>query len=418
MDIVQSKKARRMSRKTTLSLVALSALVAAALLLFNTDSAAYLADRNSLLIDTVQRGDLHVRVRGNGVLVPKDIRWITTDVPARVERIVKRAGAKVQQGDVLMELANPQLQQQLLEAQWELQALEAETLARRVSLESDLLDQEIAVVNESLNHQRARLTLEAQEALLGQGIVAISKIDYEEVRINVAQYKQQWELEQKRLQKRQENLQAHMLANEARLSRMRKVVQRIQEQVDGLRVKASMDSIVQDMPLELGQQVSAGSNLALLARSDLFIAQLRIPEKQIKDVLIGQPVTLDTRTSQIQGKVLRIDPAVVNSSVQIDVELSGELPKEVRPELTVDGEINIATIPDTLFVRRPMYASSFSQSTVYRLDPQGQNANQQPVTFGHMSSQFIQVQAGLNEGDSIIVSDASGWAQHQQIGIN
>ncbi|GAA0344332.1 HlyD family efflux transporter periplasmic adaptor subunit [Bowmanella denitrificans] len=405
-----------MSRKTTLSLVALSALVAA-VLLFNTGSAAYLADRNSLLIDTVQRGDLHVRVRGTGVLVPKDIRWITTDVPARVERILKKAGAKVQQGDVLMELANPQLQQQLLEAQWELQALEAETQARRVSLESDLLDQEIAVVNESLNHQRALLTLEAQKTLLGQGIVAISKIDYEEVRINVAQYKQQWELEQKRLQKRQENLDAHMLANEARLSRMRKVVQRLQEQVDGLQVKASMDSIVQDMPLELGQQVSAGSNLALLARSDLFIAQLRIPEKQIKDVLIGQPVTLDTRTSHIQGKVLRIDPAVVNSSVQIDVELLGELPKEVRPELTVDGEINIATIPDTLFVRRPMYASSFSQATVYRLGPQGQNANQQPVTFGHMSSQFIQVQTGLNEGDSIIVSDASGWAQHQQIGI-
>jgi len=174
---------------------------------------------------------------------------------------------------------------------------------------------------------------------------------------------------------------------------------------------------VQEMPMELGQQVNGGTNLAMLARSDHFIAELRIPEKQIKDVMIGQKVTLDTRSSKIQGIVQRIDPAVVNNSVQIDVELLGVLPKEVRPELTVDGVIEIAIIADTLFVKRPMYANSFSQANIYLIDSEGSYANKHQVKFGHMSSQYIQIEQGLAEGENIIISDSSSWEKHQQIRI-
>jgi multidrug efflux pump subunit AcrA (membrane-fusion protein) len=418
MDIVRPNRKKKLGKKMQIIISLLIALTLIFVFLFNKSSASYLVNKDSLLIGTVERGELNISVRGSGVLVPEDIRWIAINTPGRIERILKKAGAIVKKGDLLLELSNPQLQQQLTEAQWELQALEAETQARKVSLESGLLDQEIAVINEKLNHERTLLTLNAQEELLGQGIVAVSKIDHEEVKIDVTQFKQRWNLEQKRLDKRRENLNAQIKANEARLNSMRKSVQRIQQQVDSLKVKATMDSIVQEMPMELGQQVNAGTNLALLARTDLFIAELRIPEKQIKDVIIGQKVTLDTRSSVIQGIVQRIDPAVVNSSVQIDVELLGTLPKEVRPELTVDGVIDITTIANTLFVKRPMFANSFSQSSIYLLNNEGNYADKHEVKFGHMSSQYIQVERGLVEGESIIVSDSSSWEKHQQIRIN
>ncbi|MCF2857596.1 HlyD family efflux transporter periplasmic adaptor subunit [Pseudoalteromonas sp. SMS1] len=417
MDIVRKKK-----NKTNKKAISIGALVVATfvgfLFLFNTSNASYLVDKNSLLIGTVERGDLNITVRGTGVMVPKDIRWIATNVPGRVERILKKAGAVVKKGDLLFELSNPQLQQQLAEAKWELQALESETRARRVALESELLDQEIAVMNEKLNFERSQLTLNAQKELFDQGFDAISKIDFEEVKMNVHQYEQRWTLEQQRLDKRRENLQAQIDASEARLNMMLRSVERIEQQVANLKVTATMDSIVQEMPMELGQEVNAGTNLALLARSDLYIAELRIPEKLIKDVVVGQSVLLDTRSSKIEGKVQRIDPTVVNSSVQVDIELVGDLPKEVRPELTVDGVIEINTIPNTLFVKRPMFANSFSQSNVYRIDNKGQHADMQAVRFGHMSTQYIQIEQGLNEGQRIIVSDASAWEQHKQIRIN
>jgi len=417
MDIVRTTQKSKLSKKMQLTIVLLLVVAVSLIFSFNKSSASYLANKNSLLIDTVQRGELNISVRGTGVLVPKDIRWIATNVPGRVERVLKKAGAIVKKGDLLLELSNPQLQQELTEMQWQLQALVAQTKAGKISLESDLLDQEIAVINEKLNHERALLTLEAQKKLLGQGIDVISKIAYEEVKIDVMQFKQRWDLEQKRLDKRQQNLIAQSQASEAMLTSMRNRVQRVQQQVDSLYVKATMDSIVQEMPMELGQQVNAGANLAMLARSDRFIAELSIPEKQIKDVMIGQKVTLDTRSSKIQGIVQRIDPAVINSSVHIDVELLGTLPKEVRPELTVDGVIEIATIAETLFVKRPMFANSFSQSRVYLIDGEGLSANKHEVEYGQMSSQYIQIVHGLSEGESIIVSDTSSWQQHQQIRI-
>ena len=418
MDIVRSSKRSKRSKKAQIIISLLIFVTLILVFAFNRSSASYLVNKDSLLIDTVQRGELEISVRGTGILVPKDIRWIAINVAGRVERVFNKAGAEVKKGDLLLELSNPQLQQELTQARWELQALEAETQARKVSLESDLLDQEIAVINEKLNHERAQLTLSAQKSLLNQGIDVISKIAYEEVKINVMQYKQRWALEQQRLDKRRENLNAHLKANQARLNSMRKSVQRIQQQVESLHVKATMDSIVQEMPMELGQQVNAGTNLAKLARNDLFIAELRIPEKQIKDVIIGQRVILDTRSSKIQGIVQRIDPTVINSSVQIDVEIIGPLPKEARPSLTVDGAIEIAKIPNTLFVKRPMFANSFSQSNIYLIDNEGSYANKYPVKFGQMSSQYIQIEHGLAEGGRIIISDSSSWQEHQQIRIN
>lgn len=418
MDIVRERPRKKVSIKL-LALVGIAILIYLVLeLVINRDNSTYAINGNSLLIEQVQQGEFHVSVRGVGVLVPKDIRWVATNVEGRVERILIKAGAVVKSGDLLMELSNPQLVQRLEETRWELDELEAQTTALEVSLESELLDQEAAVINEKLNHERALLTLNAQTTLLEQGVVAVSHIDHEEVKIDVAQFKQRWELEVKRLAKRRENLAAQRLAAQARVNRMRKILQRAQEQVDGLAVKATMDSIVQEMPMELGQQVSSGTNLARLARSGEFIAELRIPEKLINEVVIGQGVTVDTRTSKIQGKISRIDPAVINGSVQVDVELISDIPREARPDLTVEGEIDIARINNALFVQRPMFAKSFGHAQVYLLDAGSETANRHDVTFGQASSKFIEIKSGLIAGQNIIVSDVSGFEEHQQIKIN
>jgi HlyD family secretion protein len=418
MDIVRKKPKKNMSTNILGVIVLVIVSFFAFKLIFNRDSSTYAANSHSLLTDKVQQGKLYVSVRGIGVLVPKDIRWVATNVEGRVERILIKAGAQVKEGDLLLELRNPQLVQRLEETRWELDEMAAQTIALEVSLESELLDQEAAVINEKLNHERALLTLNAQKTLLEQGVVAVSHIDHEEIKIDVAQFKQRWELEIKRLQKRRESLAAQRLAAQARVNRMRKILQRAQEQVDGLNVKATMDSIVQEMPMELGQQVSSGTNLARLARSGEFIAELRIPEKLINEVVIGQVVTIDTRTSKITGKVNRIDPAVINGSVQVDVELTSDIPKEARPDLTVEGEIDIARIDNTLFVQRPMFAKSFGQTQVYLLDNKGETASKHDVTFGQTSTKYIEIKSGLIAGQNIIVSDVSSFEEHQQIKIN
>lgn len=418
MDIIRSKQKKTLNSKvlSTVALVSFSILLLA--YTYSDTGGSYQIDKNSLLIGQVQRGELNVSVRGVGVLVPKDIRWIATEVQGRVEQILIKPGAQVKAGDLLLELSNSQLVQQLEETKWELEALEAETLAKQVSLESDLLDQQAAVINAKLSHQRTMLTLNAQKTLLEQGSGVISDIAHEEVKIDVAQHKERWQLEIKRLAKRKENLAAQAVAYQARLNRMRRILQRVQSQVVGLHVKATMDSIVQEMPVELGQQVNSGTNLARLARKGQFIAELRIPEKLIQNVAIDQLVSIDTRTSKIQGRVSRIDPAVINGSVQIDVELIGPIPSEARPDLNVEGVIEIARLADTLYVKRPMFAKSFTQGTVYLLDADGQSASKQVVAFGQVSSKYIQINGGLNSGETIIVSDTSGWEEHQQISLN
>jgi multidrug efflux pump subunit AcrA (membrane-fusion protein) len=199
---------------------------------------------------------------------------------------------------------------------------------------------------------------------------------------------------------------------------MRKTLERVQTQVDDLTVRASIDAIVQAMPMELGQQVNTGTNLARLAKRDEFIAELRIPESQIQDVVIGQSVMLDTRSSQVQGFVTRIDPTVNNGVVQVDVELAEAAPSEARPELTVEGIIEIMHIPNTLYVKRPMFAKNYGTTQVYLVDGEGDYANKQNVTFGKASSTYIEIKNGLELGQEIIVSDVSEWETHQQIRIN
>ena len=417
MDIVR-KKPKHNSKKLILPAVIIFVVCIIFWQTVYSNSNSFIADKDTILMGTVQQGHFKVSVRGIGVLVPKDIRWVATHVNGRVEAIHVKAGANVTAGEVIMELANPELIQQLEEQKWELEEMQAQLLAEQVSLESALLDQETLVINSQLNYERALLTLNAQQELLSQGIVAVSKVDHEEVKIDVEQFQQRWRLEQKRLIKRKENVAAQKKAFSARLNRMQRMVSRMQSQVDGLTVRASIDSIVQEMPLELGQQVSAGTNLARLAKSGEFLAELRVPEQQVSNVSIGQQVLVDTKANKVAGVVKRIDPSVVNGSVQVDVALLGKIPKEARPELSVDGIIEIADLTDVLFVKRPMFAKQNSNTSVFTIDVTNNLANLTAVEFGQVSNTHIEIKHGLSAGDRIVISDVSSWNDRQQIKIN
>ncbi|PKG81499.1 RND transporter [Colwellia sp. 75C3] len=418
MDIVRSKQKNKIKIKKWFYIAAISVVSLVLIINLSGNSSTYHVDKFELLLAEVQRGQFNISVRGVGVLVPKDVRWVATNVEGRVERILIKAGAKVTKGDLLLELSNPQLVQQLEETKWQLEEMVAETNAQNASLASELLDQEAAVINEKLNHERALLTYNAQKTLLDKGTVAVSHIAHEEVKIDVAQYKERWQLEIKRLNKKKESLTAQAKAYQARLNRMHKIYQRAQQQVESLKVHATMDSIVQAMPMELGQRVLVGSNLARLARSGEFIAELRVPEKQIKDVALGQSVVVDTRNSKIKGIVQRIDPIVNNGSVQVDIELIGNMPKDARPDLTVNGVIAIANIENTLFVKRPMFANEHSESFAYVLTEDGNQADKVSIHFGQTSTQYIQVTSGLALGNNIIISDVSAWEKQQSINVN
>jgi multidrug resistance efflux pump len=418
MDIVRKKQKQPIYKQIGIGTAGVLSLALLIYLFIGPNNSDVTINSEMLLTGKVEQGELAVNIRGIGVLAPKDVRWLATNVNGKVERIIAKAGALVQKGDLIMQLSNPELEQSLEETQWELDELEAQSVALKVSLESQVLDQESAVIEAKLNYERSLLTLNAQNTLMEQGINAVSQIDHEAIKIEVAQNKQRWELEIKRLAKQKENVAAQMLANSAKVNRMRKTLERVSQQVKNLDVVASIDAIVQAMPMELGQQVTAGANLARLAKRDEFIAELRIPEIQIQDVAIGQRVTLDTRNSQVEGVVQRIDPIVTNGAVQVDVEITGPTPKEARPELTVEGVIEVTRIANTLFVKRPMFAKGYADGFVYLVDEQGKQASKHAVSYGKASSALIEIKQGLTLGQEIIISDISDWESHQQIRIN
>lgn len=375
-----------------------------------------LVARSSLLIDAVQQGTFAVNIRGTGRLVSSDIRWISNPVEGKVDRILVKAGTTVKQGELLMELTNPQLQQALLELRWQLQEQEAQLKAQLAQFAADLLDKEALVMAHQLDYEKALLRLKALQTLQQQGMSSVSGLEFQEAEILVQQLKKRFEVEQQRLAKTRDNLAAQQQAAQARLERERRIVERAEQNVQDLQIRASLDSIVQEMPMELGQQVVIGTNLAKLARQGQYIAEIRIPEKQVRDVAIGQTVVVDTRNSKINGQVLRIDPAVIDGTVQVDVTLNDAMPKEARPDLTVEAEIMVTRLSDALYVRRPVFAQDDAQTQVYKMA--GDTAIRVPVRFGRMSSQHIQIVEGLAAGDQIILSDAKAWQDSPQIQLN
>lgn len=373
--------------------------------------------RGSVSFATVQRGPMAVKVFGNGVLVPKEIRWVATNVPGRVNRIFVKAGAQVEQGQALIELDNPELVQAADERRWEFEASQAELIAEEVNLESNVMDQKARVRTVELDLESAQFQYNAETELVKGGNSSISRLDHKRSELRVRQLKNDLAVEKARLERLEKNKEASLNARSARLRTLENAMIRAQQNVDSLVVVAQAQGVVQDVAIDLGQRLTIGTNLVKVADQSELIAELKIPERMINDVLVGQAAFVDTRKNIIEGKVVRIDPAVVLGAVLVEIEFSNALPKEARPDLTVSGQVLIADIDDALFVERPVMAQSQQKGVVYVVNQSGDAADRVQVAYGKGSSNQIQILSGLSAGQSIIVSDHSSWEHLSKIRI-
>jgi multidrug resistance efflux pump len=381
-------------------------------------NASYVIDKNKLVIATVEQGDFRVNVRATGVLKPLNIRWVSSQVAGRAEQVFVKAGAKVKQGDILVRLSNPELHRELAKASWELEANKAETHAAFVSLESQMVDLENAVVSAELNYQSAKLKLDAETLLMKQGNATVSNLEYQKSQLTVKQQMHNWQAQQQKIEKMHESMTATKTAQLARIGLVENNYQRVAEQVSALQVRASISGVVQQVSMQLGEQTQVGGSVALIANQATLFAELQVQEVRARDIHLGQQVTIDTRTSEITGEVIRIDPAVKAGMVMVDVKIAGNLPAEARPELTVDGLIEISNIADALYVKRPVFAPRHTEISLYKVNIDQKFASKHQVLLGQSSVNKIQIVSGLKLGDEIIISDSSHWQQHQEIMIN
>lgn len=410
MDIARPpKKGSRLKHAiTTLSIVMLS--LAVGIFLWTSTRGGLSVNGDNLIIAEVKQGSFTVSVKGTGILVPQNVQWLAADVEATVVRRVVRPGKQVKKGDLIVQLANPQLEQQMTELQWELAALTEEMKAETVNQETQLLAQQTQVLNTQLDLERSQLEQNAQSILIQTG--AVSAITYQRTQLETQQFEQRLLSEQQQHLKMKENLAVQNKARQARLNQLKNRLSRMEQRVDGLNVRATLDSIVLDVPVEAGQRIQAGTSIAKLAEQHNLYAELNIPEQQIRNIAVGQPALIDTRNSVISGIVSRIDPAVESGVVTVDIEFTQTAPPDARPDLSIDGEIRITEIEDTLYVTRPLYSQAKTQAAVYRVSSEGNLATRTPVRFGSGSPNQIEILEGLAPTDRIIVSDPSVF-QHK-----
>jgi HlyD family secretion protein len=418
MDIARppEERNRRKRRRILYGAAGVVAILLITLGLSRLESAAPSVDRATVWTDVVKRGNMVRQVRGLGTLVPEEIRWIPAVTDGRVEQIVIYPGTEVTADSVILELSNPEAEMSAQEAEAELRAAEAQLTELRVRLDRELLDQQATAARVEAESRQAQLQLEADEALAEQGLLASLNLSLS--RVNAEDLAKRTDLEQKRLAMAGASNEAQLEMQRAQVEKIRGLARLRRSQVEALHVRAGIDGVLQQVPVEVGQQVTPGTNLARVARPDRLKAELRIPETQAKDVQIGQAVTVDTRNGEIEGRVKRVDPAVQNGTVTVDVELLGDLPKGARPDLSVDGIVELERLENVLYVGRPAQGQGESEVGLFRLVKGSDEAIRTKVSLGRASVSTIEVLDGLEEGDEVILSDTSAWDSFDRIRLN
>jgi len=417
MDIQRIDFAKlKRRRQIGFGLLGVVAVIALGGFVAQLDPAAPKVPRESLWLDTVKQGEMLREVRGPGTLVPKEIRWIAAETAARVDRIVVKPGATVAADTVILELSNPDVVEAQLQAEAAHTAAKADYLARQMTLESQLLDQRANLAGFEADFESARLQADAESELASKGI--ISALQYKRSQLTADQLKLRVGIEKERIAKFERTIGAQLAADRARAEQLAHAAVQRMRQVEGLRLRAGIAGVLQQVPVQEGQQVIAGTNLARVAKPGELRAELRIPETQIKDIVFGQSVRIDTRNGIVDGRVTRIDPAVLNGSVLVDVELAGELPAGARPDLSVDGTIEIERLENVLYVGRPAYGQADSEVRLFRIDAETGIALRIPVRLGRASVSVIEVQQGLAVGDQIILSDTSQWEAFARLRVD
>jgi RND family efflux transporter MFP subunit len=416
MDIANPQfRLQRRRRRLWLAGAGATAVVALAIVLARLGPALPRAERASLWIDTVQRGDMLQEVRATGTLVPRSSRWLAAATAAQVQEILVWPGAEVKPDTVLMRLSNPEVEDALRNAQAQVAAAEAEVAAKRAELHSQLLDERAALAQAQSDYASAQVKAQADAKAVQKSL--IPRVQYEQGQIALRQLGERMRIEQQRVDSFAGSMKAQMDAAQARAQQQRSNLILRQRQADALEVTAGIAGVLQEVAVQEGARVAEGTSLARVARPDVLIARLLVPEVQAKDVALGMPVGVDTHNGVVQGRVERIDPAVRNGSVQVDVALSGALPSGARPDLSVDGRIRIARLDNVLSVGRPALAKADGDLGLFRLDRDGNEATRVPVRVGAASVDRVQVLRGLVAGDRVILSDTSQWDGYDRIRI-
>jgi HlyD family secretion protein len=377
--------------------------------------AAPTLDRSTAVIDTVKRGQMLREVRGIGTLVPQLVRFIPAPADGRVEKIPVQAGVVVGYDTVIVELSNPQMEQEAMAAEFQVNAAQADQESLRTRLESESMTQKSAIAGINSEYSQAKLQLDTDEVLGKQGLVPdlLLKIS----RMRVQELSNRLKVEQQRLTIGGKSVKAQMNAQQSRVQQLHALAKLKRDQVDALKVRAGTSGVLQQVSVQVGQQVTPGFNIARVADPASLKAELKIAETQIKDVKLGQPVAVDTRNGIIQGEVQRIDPAAREGTFIVDVALTGPLPASARPDLSVDGTIELERLDNVLYVSRPAFGQGQQTVGLFRLNPDGQEALRTQVTLGRSSVSTIEIISGLKEGDQVIISDTSAMDSYNRIRV-
>ena len=363
--------------------------------------------------DTVKRGSIIRQHRGLGTLVPEDTRWLPSRTDGRVDRILLRPGAQVEPDSVILELTNPQVEQDALNARLAQQSAEAALENLRVQLENELLTQESQTTALQAEYEQAKMQAEADEALAKEQL--ISEITRRRSHLTAETLKKRSTFEAQRLASAKQSLEARLRVQQSAVDQARAVSNLQNSRLESLKVRPGFSGVLQQVPVEVGQQVNPGQNLARVADPRRLKAELKIAETQAKDIEVGQSAEIDTRSGIIQGKVSRKDPAAANGTVTIDVSLTGELPRGAVPDMSVDGTVQLERLDDILYVGRPSLGQDDSTVGLFKLTTASGDASRVQVSLGKSSVNAIQVKSGLNEGDTVVLSDMSAWDAYDRV---
>lgn len=410
-SVAQSKKRKQIM--FGVAGIVVTALVS--VFLARLQPAAPTVERATVWVDTVKRGPMLRQVRGLGTLVPVDEarRWVPASTQGRVERIVLRPGVQVTPDTIVLELSDPQVQQALNDADQQLRASEADFNSLKARLDAETLNQRAQAAIVKADFQNAQTEREMNEGLSKDGLV--SNLVLRQSVVRAESLKTRDGIETDRLKVSQQSALAQLASAQALVDQRRSNLVLRRQQVDQLRVRAGMTGVLEQVPVEVGQQVAPGTNLVRVADPTRLKAELRIAETQAKDLTIGQVASVDTRNGIIAGKVIRIDPAAANGTVTVDVALEGPLPRGARPDLSVDGTIELERLDNVLYVGRPAFGQEQSTVGLFKLDKATGEASRSQVQLGRSSVNTIEILGGLAEGDEVVLSDMSAWDQFDRI---
>jgi len=414
MDIARPSNVKRKRIRNAIYLgVGLIAVVSVSVGLSRLRPAAPTVERAVVWPDTVKRGPMVRQVRGLGTLTPEDIRWIPAMTQGRVEKIILRPGTPVRANDVILELTNPTLEQQLQDAELKLAAAQAGLENLKVQLDNDLLATQAAAAQINADFNKATMQAKMNAELAREQLV--SALVNEQSQVDAQQLGVRNQIAKDQLASKKESMRAQFAVQQSNVDQARAVLQLVRQQRDELKVRAGLDGMLQLVPVEVGQQVAPGTNLARVANPSRLKAEIKIAETQAKDIQLGQKAEVDTRNGVVEGRVVRIDPSVQNGTRTVDVTLTGELPKGAVPDLSVDGTIELERLNDILFMGRPAFGQDQSVVGLFKVGSDGSTAERTQVKLGRSSVNTIEVLSGLKVGDQVILSDMSAYDAYDRI---